>query len=337
MNTPTPPPEAERDSNANRQALNVLALLAGLSLLLGWAYWPTLLSMVDRWSNDPQYSHGFLVPIFALIVLWSRKSAHPAVTFSINWWGLTLIGIACLFRLFAALLFLEFLDTFSLLPMLLGLCLLLSGTNGLRWAWPGIVFLIFMMPAPYQMETALAHPLQRLATVTSTYLLQTVGLPAICEGNIILLKDLKLGVVEACSGLGMLVTFFALSTAVALVIQRSFIQRLILFISAIPIALITNIVRITLTGILYVTAGDSVARAVFHDLAGWLMMPLALFLLWLEIRFLSHLFLPVDETGPLPLGIPTPEQESLPSTVDNGTRSASPYAGESRTASLAPK
>jgi exosortase len=167
-----------------------------------------------------------------------------------------------------------------------------------------------MMPAPFQLEIALAQPLQRVATALSTYLLQTAGLPAIGEGNVIHIDDVRLGVVEACSGLGMLITFFALSTAFALTLARGWAERVVLFFSAIPIAVLTNVLRITVTGVLYVTAGGTVAKIVYHDLAGWLMMPLALLLLWLELKFLARLFIDPEEAGPLPVQLATASDRS---------------------------
>jgi exosortase len=151
-----------------------------------------------------------------------------------------------------------------------------------------------MLPLPYQLEVALAHPLRRLATVMSTYTLQTLGYPAISEGNIIYIDQIRLGVVDACSGLGMLMTFFALSTAMALVIQAPLLDRLVLVASAIPIALVANVCRIGATGIAHHSFGSETAQVVMHDLAGWLMMPFAMLLLWLELRFMGRL-LPVDD------------------------------------------
>jgi exosortase len=276
-----------------------LLLVFGLGML--WAYAPTLAGMTERWSNDPQYSHGFLVPVFAGIVLWVRRAQYVDVEFKPSWWGLPWLLFAAVLRLVSAAFYLEWLDALSLLPALAGLCVLLGGKPALKWAWPAVGFLIFMMPAPYQLEVALAHPLQRVATDASTYLLQTFGVPAVAQGNIIHLDDVKLGVVEACSGLGMLVTFFALSTAVALVLAHGWTDRIVLFLSAVPVALAANVVRITLTGLLYVTVGGAAARVVYHDLAGWLMMPLALALLWVELKLLANLFLAEAPTGPLPL------------------------------------
>src|SRR5262249_16918220 len=177
-------------------------------------------------------------------------------------------------------------DGLSLLPCLAGICLLFGGWTLLRWAWPAIVLLLFMMPFPYQVEIGLAHPLQRIATQASAYALQTVGFPAVAEGTRILIDDLEMGFLEACNGLGMLATFFALSAALALLIQRPIYERVAIFLSAIPIGIAMNVLRITVTGILHKTVGSQIANAVFHDLAGWLMMPLAIAVLWLEMRFL---------------------------------------------------
>ncbi len=282
-------------------------LLGGLLAAgLAWAYGPTLAGMVRCWSDNPQYSHGFLVPAFAAVVLWVRRPQHPAVRFGPGWWGLAWLALASGMRLAAAAYYHEWLDALSLLPALAGVCVLLGGRPALRWAWPAVLFLVFMMPAPYQFEVALAHPLQRVATVASTYALQTLGVPAVSEGNVILLRDVQLGVEEACSGLGMLLTFFALSSAVALVLARNWVERVVLFVSAVPVALAANILRITATGVLYLTAGGAVARVVYHDLAGWLMMPLALGLLWLELKFLGRLYVDGEPAGPLPLPLPPP-------------------------------
>src|SRR5947209_16537046 len=182
-------------------------------------------------------------------------------------------------------------DQFSLVPCLAGLVLLIAGRDAWRWARPSVLFLGFMVPLPYSLAVALTDPLQQIATVSSTFALQTLGLPAVAEGNVILINDVRLGVVEACSGLRMLLIFFALSTAVALVIRRPPWERLTVVLSAVPIALATNVLRITATGVLHETVGAELANAVFHDLAGWLMMPVALVLLGVELEVLKRLFL----------------------------------------------
>ena len=172
-----------------------------------------------------------------------------------------------------------------------------------RWSWPAIAFLAFMMPLPFVVETAMAYPLRRLATVVSTYVLQTCGCPAIAEGNIIHINEIPLGVEDACNGLGMLVTFFALSTLLAMVVEMPWFDRVVIVASAAPIALIANTARIAGTGLAYHHWGrdSEAAQAILHDLAGWLMMPLALGLLWLELKYLQNLFVAEAERKPLPL------------------------------------
>jgi exosortase len=155
-----------------------------------------------------------------------------------------------------------------------------------------------MVPLPWRVENALGPPLQFVATTASTYLLQTLGFMAFAEGFVIQLNDAKIGVVEACSGLSMLITFIALSTAAALVVRRPLPDRIVLVLSAIPVALLANIFRIVLTGTLHETIGDHAATTFYHDLAGWIMMPLALLLYWLELALLARLLIEVEHKAP---------------------------------------
>jgi exosortase len=266
-----------------------MVILIGLVL---WSYLPTLERIAVRWQDDPRYSHGYFVPLFAAVLLWTRRSRWSAPRPSA--WGLVLLASASLLRLTAALVYFDWLDAVSLLPCLAGLAVLLGGRALWNWAWPAILFLSFMLPLPHQLEVGLAGPLQRLATLISVYALQTLGFPALAQGNIILIEELRIGVLEACSGLGMLVTFFALSTAFAIVVDRPLLDRIVLFLSAAPIGVLANVLRITVTVVLHRTAGSEVANAVFHDLAGWFMMPLAVALLWFELRLLDRLFIPTE-------------------------------------------
>src|SRR5690606_18419528 len=108
----------------------------------------------------------------------------------------------------AGLAYVEWAEAAALVLTLAGLFALLGGRPALGWAWPALLFLLFMIPLPFRVEHALSHPLQRAATLGSTFVLQTVGLPALAEGNVIVLESGRIGVVEACSGLSMLLIFF---------------------------------------------------------------------------------------------------------------------------------
>jgi exosortase len=267
-------------------------LLVALPLAcLVWAFGSTLLDLAATWKSNEQYSHGFLVPPFAALLLWLRRDKLDAAALRPSLWGAVLLAAGIGLRLVGAYYYYVWLDAVTLVPCVAGLCLLLGGKAAWRWAWPAVLFLLFMVPLPYRVASALSGPLQRLATVSSTFVMQVLGLPALAEGNVIQLNDAAIDVVEACSGLRMLVVFFALSAAVALVIRRPLTDRLIVLVSAIPIAVLANIARVTVTGVLHQMTDSETANAFFHDVAGWLMMPLALGLLSLELKVLSYLFI----------------------------------------------
>jgi exosortase len=275
-----------------------VALVAALAV----SYYSAASLLVGRWQNEPEYSHGFLVPVFALMLLWWRRDMVGSIEFRGSLWGLPMLGLAAAIRWGSAYLYFDLLDPASLLPCLLGIALLVGGWPAVRWVWPAVVFLGFMIPLPGFLAGRLSLPLQNLACTTSTYLLQTIGFPAAAQGNQIMLTDAQLGVVEACSGLRMLMTFLAVCTGAAFVLARPIWERLLIVASAVPIAIVSNVVRITATGVLHELSNAKLAEAVYHDFAGWLMMPLALGLLWLELALIGFLLKEPAAKGPLPLG-----------------------------------
>jgi exosortase len=268
--------------------------------------------MAERWGHDSRYSHGWLVPLFSLYLIWRQRETLRGQEFRPSWWGIAVLLAGLAVSAAGTYLYLDWLNAVALPCCLAGMVVLLLGWSGLGVLWPALAFLLFMVPLPFQLEVALAHPLQRIATLASTLVLQTLGFAAFSEGNTIRMGAVRIGVVEACSGLSMLMIFFALCTAVAMLIHRPFWERLLVVVSAVPIALIANIIRIVVTGVLHKVAGREIADMVFHDLAGWLMMPLALGMLWLGQRLFSWAFpLPREEEhGPAGLfklpAVPSP-------------------------------
>jgi exosortase len=291
-----------------------LTIAAMFSVALLWSYWPVLVAIEERWASDPKYSHGYLIPLFALWLLVKRLRQarfQPLLKDAAGtWWSLAFLFPAMGLHLAGIYLYMDWLSEASLLAFLVGLCLSLGGWGLLRVAGPSIGFMAFMLPLPFRVEVALGLPLQRFATLASTYLLEMLGFCTSAEGNTIVLDSQVLNVVEACSGLGMMVTFLALAAAVAIVLDRPLLDRVVVLASAIPVALIANIVRITATGILAETLGGRAVRLVYHDLAGWFMMSLALILIWLELKVLSRLlvFVPVQSKTKidLTLGVTSP-------------------------------
>ena len=282
-----------------------LAPLLPPILAFFWAYWPVLVEMAHKWQNDDQYSHGYLVPVFVLALLYMRRDQLDVSKVKGSWWGLVLLGMGLALRLAGAFYYYNYFDRLSLIPVVAGLVLFLFGWHVFRWSLPPVLFLFFMIPLPFTAEHALAGPLRRIGTLSSTYIMQTIGMPAVSEGNLIVIaqpsgEDVRIGVENVCSGLRMLMIFFALATGVAMLSRRTIGERIFLVLTAIPIALISNIGRITITGILHVV-GMKVQAEFFHDhLAAFFMMPLALLLLWFELWILDHLFI---EEGERPMRV----------------------------------
>jgi exosortase len=277
----------------------LIASLAVLAAGLLWEFWPILIAMAERWSNEPRYAHGYLVPMFSLALLWMRRSQMPGEELRASSRGLAFIALGAVILLIGGYFRQGTIEGLALLAYLAGVAMVLGGWPALRWSWPSIMFLIFMIPLPWSVENALGPPLQWLATLASTFTLQTLGFMAFAEGNVIQLNDAKIGVVEACSGLSMVITFIALSVGMALVVKRPILDRIVLVLSAIPVALLANIARITLTGVLHETMGGQIADKFYHDLAGWVMIPFALVLYWCEIWIFSHILVEVEATPAL--------------------------------------
>jgi exosortase len=232
-----------------------------------------------------------------MFLLWSRRDRLEGIVPQPCWGGTLLAGTGVALFLFGSYYDIHWFEGISLLMLLAAAAVLLGGWGALGWAWPSVGFLVFMLPLPYFVEVGLAGGLQRFATLASAFALQTLGLPALAEGNTIRLNHVKLGVVDACGGLGMLFTFFAFTTGTALVIRRRLPEKVVIVLSAIPIGIVANVTRITATGLLHETVGGRLADHVFHDLAGWLMMSLAMAILYVELEVLSHLF---EEFEPTP-------------------------------------
>jgi len=272
--------------------------LIALTGLLAWAYYPMLAVFADKWINDPQYSHGLLVPIFSSYLVRRAWKAGPIAWNPMPIVGCSLLVLVLGMRLVAGSLLFHQLDAASLLVALAAISLAAGGWSVLKRTGPAIAFLVFMVPLPYELERNVGQPLKAAATVCSTFVLQTLGQPAIRDGNLILIDEVRLGVVDACSGLKMMVTFAAFSAGAVLLMQRTRFEKLMVLLGIVPIAIASNVMRITATGLGYICLTDKDTLDFLHDFNGWMMMPVGLALLGLEVWVLKKLVL--DDTRPLP-------------------------------------
>ena len=214
----------------------------------------------------------------------------------------------------------QWLETATLVPAVACLILAMGGWSLLQRGWPAVVFLVFMLPLPQSANNMIALPLQRIATLGSVFVMQLTGLWAIAEGNVITLRDHSYGlktleVAQACNGLSMLMTLAATVTATIMLIPLANWKRIVVLASAIPIALVSNIVRIVGTGWCYYLIDGERAKKLAHDWTGiLLMMPLALILVGLELLLLSWL---VDDSQFSDEGIDRPILPGFPQKTND--------------------
>ncbi|MFI5458446.1 MAG: exosortase/archaeosortase family protein [Isosphaerales bacterium] len=302
---PEPEPNAFYSLWDQRQSKARLWAFAAASLVFGLAYAPNFRVLIATWQEDPNYSHGFLVIPIAVWILWqclagakpeSTPGAVPA-----PWWGWVFLMAVLAVRAIAYEWNRLWLENATMLPAIACLTWTFGGWPLLHRVWQAIAYLVFMLPLPPDINNLIALPLQRLATSCSCFLLQLSGLWAIQEGNVINLNTphgmMPLDVALACNGLRMLMTMVATVIAILILIPLPTWKRIVLLVSVVPIALLSNMIRIVTTGWCYYLITGPNAKAWAHDLSGWLMMPLALLLVVLELGILSWLVPDEDELG----------------------------------------
>lgn len=266
----------------------------GYLLATGYLFWPLFREFVQRWSNEPQYSHGFVIPLMAVGLGWFLFDRISAGTARSSWTGIPFIAVGVVLHIVGVHIYVEAADCLGLLSCITGGLLLIWGRRFVLAVWPAILFLVFMFPLPFRVERLLSGPLQLYGADTSAWFIQMFGIPAVARGSMILMGDLKLGVAEACSGMRMLTVFIAISAATTIITNRTAWEKAVILLASIPIALMCNIARIVATALAHTWFGSETANLIFHDLSGWLMMPSAMVLLYLLLKTLDFIF--VEDT-----------------------------------------
>jgi exosortase len=282
--SPSPPTAAVSAVGIQfRLLFGFLAIVAGI-----WAYWTTLVEITGVWIRDPDYAHGLLVIPIAVLFLWLRRASFPGFGKPAIAVGLSLLVTSLAVRYFGARFYLNFVDGYSILLWLAAAVSLLGGWPVMLWTLPSIGFLFFAIQLPFGIETALSFPLQRMATELTCWMLQLLGQPAFAAGNEILLGDHRLEVAQACSGLKLFMSITAMAYVYVIVVRRTWWEKAILFASLVPIAIVSNAVRITSAGLLiqYGLMSHQTADK-FAGVA--IMLPLAFVLFALVLWYLGKL------------------------------------------------
>jgi exosortase len=288
------PPRAQDETCAPPTTATWVVLLAALAIV-GFLYWDVFVWLSGMWRGR-DHSHCYFVPLFSLYVIWTQRQeltrivgvGHPNRDILA---GILLIFAGLTVRLVGIYTRILTLEGLSLIPMLFGIVSLAIGLRVAVKIWAPLLFLAFMVPLPGALAGRMGASLQFVATHASTFGLQTLGIPAVSEGNVILLEAGEIGVAEACSGLRMLYAFFALTVGSCMVIDRYWWEKLLVIASAVPIAIIANCIRIIATGGALRYFDKDTAEFIFHDLAGWLMMPIGFGLLAILLWLMDKTFI----------------------------------------------
>ena len=263
-------------------------LLGGgvICLLLACMYWKIAIKLVTDWYEIPDYSHGFLVPFFALFLLWDKrfKLRQMPINPSSTGVALVLLGVLTLFfGVYGAELFLS---RISFLLIISGLVWTFCGREMLREVLFPLGVLMLAIPFPEIIFNQITFPLQLLASRAASALLPLLGVPVFREGNVIQLPVMKLEVAEACSGIRSLMSLFTLAVFYGYFLEQTTTRRWIMALASIPIAVCANALRIVGTGLCVQYWDPSKAEGFFHEFSGWVMFVISLTCLYLLHRIL---------------------------------------------------
>lgn len=289
---------------ASRPQLSRVALVfAAVLACLLWSHWSAARDLWTFWRLNEDYSAGQLVPIVALYLLWRERAAFSPDRLTIGWWGLLLLATAEALRLAGVYYGVATAERLALVVAIVGALWLAAGTAALRRVAWVMVFLLLMVPLPARLHELVALPLQNLATLLATVVLELLGYFVVREGHLLRLDEqTTVGVTEACSGLRMLMAFVFVSAVLAFLTRGPAWQRVTLLVAAVPIAVFCNTVRSVLTAVFIHTVRDPRLSDAFHDWAGLAMMPLGLLLALGLLRGLDWLAppqrKPVDSSRP---------------------------------------
>lgn len=283
-------PAILKSSSAKRAVSSVwqYVLLGGL---VGLLYYRVLAKLVLDWWQIPDFSHGFLVPVFSLFLVWTKRDVLRRTKLAPSWAGVVVVALGLAFLLFGIYGAELFLSRISLLILLSGFVLAFGGSQLLKELRFPLLVLLLAIPIPAIIFNQITTPLQTLASKLASSLLPLFSVPVLREGNIITLPSMSLEVAEACSGIRSLMSLFTLSVFYGYFMEQSTWKRIVLALASIPIAIAANALRIFGTGLCVQYWNPDKAVGFFHEFSGWVMFLISLislFLLHRAINILAH-------------------------------------------------
>jgi exosortase len=260
---------------------NTIFQLIPLVLAFFFLYYKAIAELINDWSINPNFSHGFLIPAVALYMVWYKKNELAQVAVEPAKTGIMVILFGMLVHFIGNVGSELFLMRFSMIITLAGIIIYYAGYKMLWHLIVPVAYLIMMIPIPAILWNKIAFPLQLFAAGISAETISMLGIPVFREGNILHLANTSLEVVDACSGIRSLTSLLALTGVFAFLAPVSRVKKWILFFSAIPIAVAVNVIRLTITGGMAAWIGPEAAHGFLHDMSGLIIFGAALVLVYI--------------------------------------------------------
>jgi exosortase len=280
-------PDAEKESRgASSTPWLAWCPYAAIAVLLAVIYYRVITKLVYDWYTIPDYSHGFLVPFFALFLLWDKRKTLRNTPVQQSWCGIPLVVFAIVVLILGVYGVELFTARISFVFLLAGLIWTLFGSLMLRELRFPLLVLVLAIPFPTILFNQITFPLQLFASRIASDILPLLGVPVLLEGNVIQLPVMKLEVAEACSGIRSLMSLFTLAVFYGYFLERTTRRRLFLALASIPIAVAANVLRIVGTGLCVQYWDPDKALGFFHEFSGWVMFVISLACLYLVHRLM---------------------------------------------------
>ncbi len=261
-------------------------LLAAVATILGYLYADSLRFLVDAWLEDNN-SHGPFIPLIFLYMIWMRRHGLQSVNISGTWWGVPIVGVGLFMYVVGQFAAMHAIVHVSLWLVIVGLLTCAIGLSGIRQIAFPLCYLLAAIPPPTFLQYELSSRLQLWSSALGIGFLQSIGIMALRDGNVIDLGRIQLQVVEACSGLRYLFPLTTLTILGAYLYRDTLWKRILLVLSSIPISILLNGVRIGVIGVLVEHYGSGAAEGFTHFFEGWVIFVASLGLLCLEMWLLG--------------------------------------------------
>lgn len=256
-----------------KQRVAAASIALGLAIVVTYAQ--VLWALMRQWSSDDNYSHGFFVVPLAAYFAWQRRSDLAAAPLRPNGLGFVVVAGSLLVYLAGVLAAELFLTRVSLVGVVAGSILFLFGASHTRTLAFPIGFLLLMIPLPAIVFNQITFPLQLLASRMGEGVVAAAGVPILRDGNILHLPSRSLEVVEACSGIRSLISLLMLAIVLGYFAERRTGARVVIALSALPLAIIANAARVAGTGLVGEWVSPAAADGFFHSFSGWLVFVIA--------------------------------------------------------------